>query len=315
MLSKPLPRPLTPRLARLGLALVALTITWVAWLYWSEVMGLWQLLIGEVLATQRGLHRDLATAMRDVSKQGYLAGLTLIGLSFLYGVFHAAGPGHGKAVITTYLATQPGEHRSSLVLAACAALLQGVTAILAVELMVTVLASTFRQAQLATGTLEQLSFGVVAALGAFLCLVTGRRLLRHWRAPSTAHGHHCHHDHTGLSRNVSWWTALLSIGLRPCSGAILVLVLAHSLGLKLAGIAGVLAMSLGTALTVSLIALITVHARHLAASVADRLSADEARLAFTGNLIGFLGGLLILLMGISLISAGNPPSNHPLIGG
>lgn len=72
-----------------------------------------------IQAEQQRLHRALAGAIRTLKAEGSVtAAWALISLSFLYGVFHAAGPGHGKAVLSTYLVTQPTALKKSLALAA-----------------------------------------------------------------------------------------------------------------------------------------------------------------------------------------------------
>lgn len=84
----------------------------------------------QLLAWQRDLHRTLTLAITELSRAPSTnTWLTLLGVSFAYGVFHAAGPGHGKAVLATYLASHGGATRRALGLSFAAALLQGITAI------------------------------------------------------------------------------------------------------------------------------------------------------------------------------------------
>ena len=53
----------------------------------------------------------------------------LLGLSFLYGIFHAAGPGHGKAVISSYVVANEETWRRGVVLSFASALLQAFVAV------------------------------------------------------------------------------------------------------------------------------------------------------------------------------------------
>lgn len=62
--------------------------------------------------------------------------------------------------------------------------------------------------------------------------------------------------------------AIVAVGLRPCSGAIIVLVFALAQGLFWIGVASTFAMGLGTAITVAAIATLAVGARGLADRVA-----------------------------------------------
>lgn len=299
----------------LGLALLALIAAASLWAFTSGTIqpgAAWVRFISWIIATQREIHQALATAMRAVQDQGAMAGLSLVTLGFLYGVFHAAGPGHGKVVITTYLATQKETLARGIGLAVTASMLQGAVAIAAVFGAVLAFEQTARQSQLLATRFETLSFGLVAALGAFLVWRHGRNLLR----PAHAHSHTCGEDHHHAPPPTKAWLAsILSIGLRPCSGAILVLVLALALDLRLAGIAAVLAMSIGTAATVAAMATLAVLARDQATRLANHLDTDNQRLTRLADTIALLGGLLLFAMGAALLQASLTTPIHPLMRG
>src|ERR687898_595430 len=201
-----------------------------------EPGAMWNRAVASVFAVQRDLHRELAAAMRSVQANEAAAAWSLAGLGFLYGVFHAAGPGHGKVVISTYLATHESRLRRGVALSVLSSLLQGATALAAVGLTVAVLDRSFREAQSTAFALESVSYGLVGLLGLFLVFRSGRRLLARER-PSNgdtpaafARGSTstCCHAHgpsaTDLAAPPSlrhFVATVLSIGLRPCSGAIL----------------------------------------------------------------------------------------------
>jgi nickel/cobalt exporter len=93
--------------------------------------------------------------------------------------------------------------------------------------------------------------------------------------------------------------AVLAVGLRPCSGAIIVLVFSLTQGIFIVGIIGVAAMSLGTGLTVSVLAALAVGAKEIAV----RLAARRPRsMALVSGLIRLAAGLLVLLFGASLLA-------------
>jgi ABC-type nickel/cobalt efflux system permease component RcnA len=277
----------------------------------------WTDLVAWVITTQRELHQALANALRAVQEEGSIAAPALVWLGFLYGVFHAAGPGHGKVVITTYLATQKETLGRGIALAVTAALLQGLTAIIAVFATVLVLEQTTRQSQRLAGHIELVSFALVAALGAFLALRHARRLFQpKTAAPCSSCGHDHHHapppDKAGPG---AFTAAVLSIGLRPCTGAILVLVLAIALDLRTAGIGAVLAMSFGTALSTAALATLATVARDQAARLAAHMDTDQTRLARIGDTIALIGGLALLAMGATLLHTTLTMPAHPLIRG
>ena len=315
--------------------------------YWSRIAL-------EIQAIQRELHRGLATAIAAVREEGMVAAWTLIGLSFLYGIFHAAGPGHGKVVISTYLLTQESELKRGLLLSAAAAMVQGIVAIVLVEATVRLLGLTMRQAEGVVPSLEAASYGLIALLGLVLVFSRGRRLIaslarrpadtpalhhHHDHGHDHDHGHHHHHGHAhhhdhahdhshdhahcghshgpsreDLAEPLRLRTAaalVLSIGIRPCSGAVLVLVVAYSMGLRLTGMASVLAMSVGTAITVGVLAAMSVFARDMARRIADRMPEHAGRLSLAAEAVAVAGGLLILVLGLLLLQAALTAPAHP----
>ncbi len=285
-------------------------------------LGPWDRAVAYVRVKQREIQRELADAIKVLRQERSLAAAwSLIALSFFYGVFHALGPGHGKAVISTYLLTQRSDLRKGLALSWGGSLLQGVTAIALVYGAVALIDWTQRDARNAVGTLESVSFALIALVGLGLLLRSLWSLARTWRRPvgveeSLSDAPACGHNHgpsaeqlrtaSGLRGALS---VIVSIGIRPCSGAVLVLLIAQILALHVAGLAAVLAMSIGTAITVSFLAGVAVTMRRFSASLA-RLDGHSAMVA--GHLAAMTGGLLIALMGAVLFAGSLGPS-HPLL--
>lgn len=295
----------------------------------------WQQLTFWIMQKQRELHRGLADKIERLSEQGnWQNAWALLWLSFFYGVFHAAGPGHGKAVLTTYLLTQPEKLRRGLWLSFVAAMLQAVTAILLVTLLVHVLGRLAREAFNSVFYVELVSFGLIALLGLIL-ITRGMRQLWQIRckrvaaAPATRvftpltstaspvavtacpSCGKVHHVAPEQIEGKSWLQntgLVLSIGLRPCSGAVLVLVVANLMGLWWMGVMATVAMALGTALTVVVLATLAVQARQLAQGLLHLQGQSMARVA---AVLAMMGGLVILLLGTSLLMGGLS-SEHPL---
>ncbi len=140
-------------------------------------------LTGWLLQQQALFERHLSAAVRAAKSDGS-AVWTLMGLSFAYGVFHAAGPGHGKAVMASYLFANERALRRGLVLSLLAALLQGLVAILLVGVLALVLHATAQRMKDAASLVESLSYAGIAALGAWLVWQKGGAFVRTLRAPS-----------------------------------------------------------------------------------------------------------------------------------
>ncbi|MFW5454660.1 nickel/cobalt transporter [Thioalkalivibrio sulfidiphilus] len=300
-----------------------------------EALNAWERATLWVLNTQRDLHRQLARGMERIQNAPTAANtFALVLVGFLYGIFHAAGPGHGKAVITTYLLTHRQHMTRGLVLSWASSLLQGLTAIALVVGVVVIAERLTREALGHVRTLEMVSFALVAAVGAWLVFRALRGLWRlrpvaqHAHDHDHAHGHDHHHDHEhgcgcGHAHHVTPEQAarsdslgamigtVVAVGIRPCTGAILVLAVANMLGLWMAGIAAVLAMSVGTAITVSVLAILAVQARHWAGRIAGSQGGSLAW-ARAGQGVALAGGLLIFALGVSLLGAGFDAPAHPL---
>lgn len=275
-----------------------------------------------LLATQSKLNRDMAAAVRGLKSDDPLrAAMVLIGIAFAYGVLHAAGPGHGKAVISAYVLANHETVRRGIALSFLSAFVQALSAIVFVGIMVLILQQTSIQMRSTEATIETVSWGLVAVVGAFLLyrqiapFLAAKPVDAHHHGHEHAHDHGhgksehhshgpncgCGHSHMPAPQDLqgawSWRRALplaLSVGIRPCSGAILLLIFALSQGMLWAGIIGTFAMALGTAITVSVLATLAVTSRDWAAKTSGPGSIWADRL-ITGA--GFLGAGLVFVLG------------------
>ena len=288
-------------------------------------------IVGWLLARQSEFYREISATIRAAKSDGS-AVWTLLVISFAYGIFHAAGPGHGKAVISSYLVANQETARRGIVLSVASALMQALVAVLIVSVGAWLLNATAKTMCGAEKAIEIGSYALIAAIGARLVWTKGGSFIRALQAsrpePALAmaahhhhHGHdrpHAHHDHDGhvhdehcghshgpepseLAGPRGWRRglgAVVAVGARPCSGAILVLVFALAQGLFWAGIVATFVMGLGTAITVATIAVLAVSAK----DVARRLSAageGGGTLIMRGIEFGAAG--LVLLLGSGLL--------------
>ncbi len=278
---------------------------------------------GMIIAWQNKFHTELQAAARAL-KTSPGAFFVLAGTSFAYGVFHAAGPGHGKAVLTSYMVANEIQLRRGLLLAGLAALLQGVVAIVLVGLAALVFNATAGQMTGAAEAIELASYIAIAVLGARLVWTKGRALLAALRAavppldasgrfvceaiddPDHVHSPGCGHAHAPDPSTLSgprfrWGDAFATVvaaGLRPCSGAILVLVFTLSQQMFLAGVGAVMAMSAGTALTTGALATAAVFAKDLVLRVSGP---GARRTALIARGAEFAAALLVLGLGLALL--------------
>jgi nickel/cobalt exporter len=236
------------------------------------------------------------------------AAWSLVGIGFAYGVFHAAGPGHGKAVISSYILSGERALARGIMLSLAAALIQALVAI-ALVCAVFILAGGTAATMSRTANLVELSgFAVIALIGfAMTWRKAGRLLGRLDPRPGRSADGDCGCDHVHMPGPDVFERAsprtmaaiALGAGIRPCAGAILVLVLALSQHRLAAGIAATLAMALGTALTTSAIAALAVYAKRLALRFAGRGGQRGAILAAGLELAA---AAFVLVLGLSLLT-------------
>lgn len=243
-----------------------------------------------VVNAQREVQSSLAAAVRAI-KTGQPGALALLlGVCFGYGVLHAVGPGHGKVLIGGYGMGRRVPFWSLSGLSLAASLAQSAVAVLFVYTGVAVLGWTRDAAQ---GVAEQVMVPVgTAAIGLVGLWLMLRGLRGIWRQQAQGQGHdhahhhhdhhhsdhHHHHDHDAdcgcghahgptiaeVEKITGWRDAVAlvaGVALRPCTGALFLLILTWQVGIGLAGIAGTFAMGLGTAVVTVAVAAMAVWAR------------------------------------------------------
>lgn len=254
-------------------------------------------------------------SLRGTDGVGWILVLT----SFLYGVLHAAGPGHGKVVLTAYLLTHRSRLNRGIAMGAAAALLQGVTALLLIYAPLGLAGWLPMETETASLWATRVSFALLAIVGLYLLVRAAgalsegvRRLRRETGEVRHDHadhmhgaGHGCRHMPSAAeigkagSRHAAAGV-VLAIGLRPCSGAVFVLILATVMDLIWYGALSVIAMSIGTAITIVVLAIIAVEARAWASTV---VAHQSPLWTLAGAGVGALGGTLLVLLALWALNA------------
>jgi nickel/cobalt transporter (NicO) family protein len=287
-----------------------------------------------VFNQQQNLQRMLAASVKRMKTGNPMGGaLALAALSFVYGILHAVGPGHGKAIISSYVVANEETVRRGVLISFIAAGLQALTAIVLVGVLLIGLNATGLQVNAWSNYLESVSYALIAGVGLYLLVTQLGRLWRGRRGAPASHAaqghsdhghdhdhghgpdHHAHHTHAPgetcdhcdhivdarkLAGPFSWrkvMAVVLSVGVRPCTGAILVLVFALTQGMFWAGVAATFAMALGTAITVAALASLALGSRELALRLGGA-NAAWANAVWTACTIG--GALVIFLFGTLL---------------
>jgi ABC-type nickel/cobalt efflux system permease component RcnA len=228
-----------------------------------------------VLAIQASFFAGLQAAVSAVTQDGR-ALWSLVTVGFAYGVFHAAGPGHGKAVIAAFIVSSERALLRGVALSVAAALIQALVAIALVGALFGLLGGAAAAMGRAVNAVEVAAFLLVALIGAAtVWRKAGSLLALTSSEPQLQQGPACACDaHLIATARPATFRAMamvaLGAGLRPCAGAIVVLTFALSRGVFPAGIAATLAMAAGTALTTATLASLAVFAKRAALGLASR---------------------------------------------
>ena len=282
---------------------------------------------GWIFAQQASFYDQLRNTIKAATKDGSAA-WGLITISFLYGIFHAAGPGHGKAVIASYMLADNATWKRGALLAAISAFVQASVAVAFVGIAVLVFGTTARNMNIAANVIEIIAYSLIVLLGFYLFWKKGAAFVAALRGKADAHDHHhahhhdhdhkhdhAHHhhahDHHGHShgpepaelKGEDWFKrgmiAAVAAGLRPCSGAILVLVFALAQGIFLIGVASTFAMGAGVAITVTGIALLAVFGKSLAVRLTGAMGGRSELML---RAIEVLGALIVIAFGLLLLT-------------
>jgi len=296
-------------------------------LYAAMNFPVYQDFIQWVISQQAGFHRELVTLVRAISKEGSPILLWgLISTSFFYGVFHAAGPGHGKAVISAYMLASKAPLRRGISLAFLCAGVQAVMAV-AVILVLSQVFSLAGKAMQISRFFEIASFAAVGLIGVWILvrLLRGQsgcghdhshdHLERHHHAHGHAHAHdhsnehdHSHehdshaccssHEQEAKTARRSIWAMVVAVGIRPCTGAVLVLLFSLSAGIFVWGLVATFAMALGTAITVAALAGVSVFVRDTGLALSSQHQVWRQRVS---RVFGFVAAFALIIISGSMI--------------
>ncbi|ERM61038.1 nickel/cobalt transporter [Vibrio cyclitrophicus] len=333
-----------------------------------QLWSMWPSLVITSIQWQREVNSELADLLYQAKSNPWGAGCYLIGFSFIYGMLHSLGPGHGKVIVSTYLATHPTKAKASLILTVVSALLQALVAVLLVSVLLWGFNASMRVVNDKANLFVSLSFALVAVVGTLICWKALKNIYSTVRKPklkvktitafatdmpslmaarspistqspmarrssvsdgsamlnpirtiqSAEHSHAdhshadcgCGHQHVADADAINKASTLreyagiiITIGVRPCTGAIMVLLFANMVGLYWMGVLSALAMAVGTALTTSLIAMMTLTGKHLVKRyLAAGNKNSSASLKVAGHYLQLFGGLLLIVIGLLLMN-------------
>jgi ABC-type nickel/cobalt efflux system permease component RcnA len=258
---------------------------------------------GEVVMLQARINREINNqliAIKAGDQPWALWGGLLIG--FLYGVFHALGPGHGKAVIIGYFLGREAHPLRGIAMASWISLSHVLGAIVIVTIVHFILSQSLASPVDEVSDLRVFSYAAILLIGLGMLVAALRGKAGHSHSHGHAHHHgHDHHDHDhahcahvpGAGKEQGLLG--LAAGFIPCSGAILILVFALTNGIVFSGILMTLAIAVGMAITLSVMGIASILLRH---QIVLRLPAG----AVGSRFFSLLGPILVTVIGAILLT-------------
>lgn len=233
---------------------------------------------------QQEIYFKISDKLKQYKKNETIAAFAAILLiSFLYGVLHAAGPGHGKTLASSYFLSQKERAAKAVLLGLLIALLHSGSSVVIV-LVLLFLLNTFTLMVFddVSHYAQLIGFSLIIAVGIFIFIKAIHEI------------YVSRHDNSEPdSKRLGFWGVVLAVGIIPCPGAMTILIFTNSMDIIYTGVAMIFAMSLGMAVTISSVSLVSVLIRKTAVSTAKTVSSSNK----VFSIIEIMGAILIISIG------------------
>lgn len=252
-------------------------------------------LTGWLVDLQRSTNVRLTSLMRELQREGSARlWFAILGIAFLYGMIHALLPGHRKTLLFSYFIAQDARPHHGVIAGVSLGILHAASAT-GIILVAYYLLRTGLQATLgsATDVINRVTAWLVVGLGVLLLVLKLREAFAgHEHGSRDAHG-----DDTPTSRRTL--PLIIVSGIVPCPGSALVMVFAITLGMVQLGVLSVAAISLGMAVALSVLSVVTIVMR---ANVLKLVEGRFGHIAHVG--LELLGALFLIGFGLFLLLPG-----------
>lgn len=244
---------------------------------------LYSQLLRSITTWQYELNRLVATNLRSLdSNEAWLAIGTILGISFIYGVIHAMGPGHGKALVGFYFLKKGGSYKRAFKIGYMLSITHAVSALSLTLVIFYLLKTLFSKTFHDYGHMSMLLSAVlIIGVGVYLIYETYR------------HKKNQENECYPTTEKKSDLAIAISAGIVPCPGVMTITLFAINLGHLSVGIASAIVMSIGMGLTISLAGIFSVAVQKRGYNALGKY----------GFLLEFFSALLVIVLGIFLLLA------------
>ena len=245
---------------------------------------------------QHQLNQKMAALARQAKEtQSMNPFFFLVIIAFSYGILHAAGPGHGKAVAASYIISQQGRIADSLLFGNMIALFHGFSGMLLVLLIHFVLHSAVSRTLVDVSRITQIiSYSLILLLGAALLTKSVyswcRRTVIDRRDP----------NRYTWRRKAGRLATAFAVGMVPCPGVVLVMLFSLSINMIGLGFILALSMTLGMSVTISVVVIIGTVGKKMALGALNR---RRNIAGVVGQMIETVAALMIMVLGALFLAA------------
>ena len=198
-----------------------------------------------ITAWQYKLNALVSAQLRGMDEGSLWGVAAILGIAFAYGMIHAVGPGHGKALVGFYFLKAGGSYARAFRMGYLIAVIHALSALTVTLVLFYILQTLFSKTFLEVSQFSmQLSGALIVAVGFYLVY--------------EAYRHRRDRDEASSPGAKSDLAVALSAGIVPCPGVMTITLFALSLGHVAVGIATALVMSIGMGLTISLAGIVSV---------------------------------------------------------
>ncbi len=239
---------------------------------------------------QRSLNKNLSLLTKRIKETKSTKLLFFIMfVTFIYGVVHALGPGHGKTLTFSYFLSEETNIKKGIAVGCIIGFLHATSALFLVLLLYfTIKKAHLNNIEEMSRTIKLVSYALIAVIGLFLLAkkVYDIRKRRGFKG-----------EEIEIQNTQSIIPFAIAVGLVPCTGSTIVLLFSLSLGVLKIGIISIIFMALGMATTISIVGILTILAK---SKVKKILSEKSNGYSLFQNIVSVLGAFLIFMLGAIL---------------
>lgn len=244
-------------------------------------MELYNQLLKQLVSWQYSLNSYISTTIRSISDENSLSvSLLIISIAFLYGLVHAAGPGHGKALVAFYFTSNRSDYKKAFKMGYMISIIHAISALLFTFGIFFILKTMFRK------NFDEFS-QMAMQISALMIILVAIYLIVHAIKDREAK------EKNEKPANKSEVAVAFSAGVVPCPGVMTIVLFCVALEQYTLGVLAAVAMSIGMGLTISLAGILSIAINKKASSFLETKT----------YILEILGGLLILLLGLFLLSS------------